>query len=347
MNFNRKELLAAVKACSKLTPKKVLQPVLACVKLTSGNVVSTDLDTSLSINLLGTGDGTIVTPAKKLAEILGSLTTMDVVFDLTDNTLNGFKLETFDPDDYPLIPSIEGDPSTIHAEDMLDTLSKTMSFAANYDYTSILGGIHFKKLVSDDSDCISGDANVCSTDGSRLSWVKTTIRGAELDAIVPHLALKLMEGQFKAAAKRKSVIEIRTKHDKIQFTTSEFQIIMRQISGQFPRYLELFPEANGRSLHFNRTKALEALKPLKPFLDERTNVVDVELDGFVVGGNKSSISLGIKGEVEPFRVNYHYMTQALESLTDEVVKIELHGALKPLVFVENDYKHLLMPVQKK
>jgi DNA polymerase-3 subunit beta len=346
LQFNRKQLLAAVKHVNKVTGRRVVQPVLASIKISASAVVGTDLDTWISVNVkaLSESDREVVTPSKKLFEVLSNIATDVVTFEFntnTDVTINGLKLESFPAEDFPRFQPVEvttGETGgkvafELTADELTRVLDQTAVFAASYDYSSILGGINFQ------------GSEACATDGSRLSFTKLPVDTAVPFLLPAEVAIKKLQPLLKKAGK----VIVTADNRLVEFTAESFKLQTRQISGQFPRYHELFPvSCNRRIVSKDRKALIASLKLLKAGIDERTNLLLVYSDG--KAGNGSDVvdlPVEFEGEISNFAVNFNYLLQAIEALSTDTVSIEFHGSLKPLVLVEGEFKHLLMPVQHK
>lgn len=69
-----------------------------------------------------------------------------------------------------------------------------------------------------------------------------------------------------------------------------------------------------------------------------------------VGRAQEEVSIALEGESIDIAVNVRYLTDVLQRLGVPEVKLEMTGALKPLIIKgvgDETYKYLLMPVQAK
>jgi DNA polymerase III subunit beta len=353
MHFNRKQLIAAVTMASKIVSSRVVQPVLACVSLNTERLVATDLDTWYVQELTGVATGTystVIIPAKQLLQVLKSR--KDDLVLIADAcgivTVDGMQVESHDPRDYPTEPvSITtGSDRKLEADLFNDAIAQTADFAAGYDHSSILGGVHFN------------GSELCATDGCRLSQV---LLESDLDikATVPALVLsRLVQPLLKADIKANNTILFSAVVDnRLTIEGGNWKVITRLISGEYPRYAERFPVESMQSVSFDKQAMITALNQLKPFLDKRTNLVaiDAENNKLTVADHTATceieLSHALSAQLDVTLVkwacNFDYLLQAIESIDSGIVQIQFQGHVKPLVFKRGGYKHLLMPVMHK
>jgi DNA polymerase III sliding clamp (beta) subunit (PCNA family) len=335
MQFNRKNLLKAVRTVAKVIPTRSVMPILSCVFLGATKVIGTDLDQWLTVKVSNFDiDRTIiVTPAKPLIALLAGLTTDDVTIIQNGDhiTVNGFTLESFDIIDIPLPPKVDAISNPVLDLKRALDLTQWAASIADYHSTSVLGGVYFK------------GAEVTATDGSRMSnYVSLSDTG--LDCIIPAGALKVVQSLLVD----NEISTMSADKDHVKIVGDNFETIIRLISGEYPRYHELFPTKFASSITFDRKQCLAALKSLKPGIDKQTNLVHFD-DGSLshdTGAVNLSPTHGHSGPVR-FAVNWHYFNQLVESCPDDKVTINYNGPIKPLVLNHGAYRHLLMPVQSK
>ncbi|MDE2099348.1 MAG: hypothetical protein KGL39_18990 [Patescibacteria group bacterium] len=365
MHFNRKELINAVTQATRIIPKRVLQPILSCVKIqfsaAGAELIATDLDTWFRTDLnsgvaTGTYQPTCI-DARQLLAVLKAGTTDTVLIANAVGvvTVDGLIVESFDEADYPHMPlaQLKQPTAPIMARELQRVIDQAAFAAAAYDHYNILAGVYFK------------DGDVVCTDGSRMSLV--TIESIHpFTALVPADALlKVIAPAIKAEVKANASLMLAELDDRrVHVQGHNWEIITRQINGEYPRYKELFPEASMQTFTtFEKQSVLAALKLIKPFLNKHTNriVVDLQSGTMTVGDNKATFQCDLsyqlhdrlgatdpKQQIDPvFGVNFNYFLQAIESAPGDQVQMSYQAPLKPLVFECDDYRHLLMPVHYK
>lgn len=255
---------------------------------------------------------------------------------------------------------------------------QTSFAAASYDSSSILGGVYL--LFQ------NGVFEATATDGSRLahrreelavnaasarrteddkevegrpaSATATLEKPLDLKAIVPARAcaelLKILDAKDPGNNVRVTLID-----GQIVFQNDTHFLSTRLISGEYPRYHELFPTEYTYLSQFTRDEAQAAVERVAVMSDDRTNLIKFHFEGETlqitsntpdVGRAQEEVSMRFEGQVLDVAVNVRYVLDVLQKLQGVEVRMEMTGPLKPLIFkAENDesYKYLLMPVQAK
>ncbi len=270
-------------------------------------------------------------------------------------------------------------------------ISQTAFAAAGYDASSILGGVYI--LLND------GNFECTATDGSRLAHRKeeltaliasaqktegdmetegktataTLEKAGSLRAIIPAKActeiVKLMDGQDSTksnAEEGKNIdkvvggeVRIGLADGQIVFETENHFLSTRLISGEYPRYQELFPTEFKHLAHFNREELVRAIERVSVMSDERTHLVKMHFEDETlqitantpdVGRAQEEVPVRFEGQSLDVAVNVRYILDVLQRLSVEEVRLEMTGSLKPLILKgvgDEQYKYLLMPVQAK
>jgi DNA polymerase III subunit beta len=255
---------------------------------------------------------------------------------------------------------------------------QTSFAAASYDSSSILGGVYL--LVN------NGIFEATATDGSRLAH-----RQEKLELASPAARRSEVEGELEAEAKSSTatlerpmdlkaivparactellkIIDAKDPGNTIRVGLADGQIVFendshflctRLISGEYPRYHELFPSEYTYLAQFTREEAQAAVERVAVMSDERTNLIKFHFEGENmqvtsntpdVGKAQEELSVRFEGQVLDVAVNVRYVLDVLQKLQGIDVRLEMTGPLKPLIFKAEDdenYKYLLMPVQAK
>lgn len=387
-------LVKALRDVSNAIATRVVQPVLSNVLVESIDEVSlrfvgTDLDLTIQAKSPAVvyTPGSITLPGKKLLEIVSKLPNDLVSFQIDKETCetvvtcrrSRFTLTGLPAQDYPrLIDASAAEGFSMPADILRRAIVQTSFAAASYDSSSILGGVYL--LVKD------GIFEATATDGSRLahrreelnitvpaarkvegdkeaetetkSATATLEKPLDMKAIVPARAcaelLKILDAKDPGNALKVALVD-----GQIVFENDTHFLCTRLISGEYPRYHELFPTDHTHLVHFGREDAQGAIERAAVMSDERTNLIKFHFEGDTmqvtsntpdVGKAQEELSMRFEGQVLDVAVNVRYVLDVLQKLSGIDVRLEMTGPLKPLIFkAENDenYKYLLMPVQAK
>jgi DNA polymerase-3 subunit beta len=376
-----------------------VQPILSNVLIESVNSTTlkfqaTDLDLSIETKTTGVvyTNGSITLPGKKLLEIVSKLPNELVSFQVNNETLetsvnchrSKFSITGLASDDFPkLVDAKNVDGVYMPADILRKSIMQTAFAAANYDASSILGGVY---MVIED-----GTVACTATDGSRLAHRKEVLtlavpaakkvdgdtetesksqtatleRPSNLKAIVPARAcqevVKLLDNAERGAKGSGATSEVRIAitAGQIVFETENQFLSARLISGEYPRYQELFPSDYKYLANLKRDELISAIERVSVMSDDRTHLIKLHFEGDTlqitantpdVGRAQEEVSITFEGQVLDIAVNVRYIIDVLQRLGVDEAKIEMTGALKPLIVKgvgDEAYKYLLMPVQAK
>lgn len=368
---------------------KVVQPILSNVMIesldsTSLRFVATDLDLTIQavVPAVVYTPGSITLPGKKLLEIVSKLPNELVSFQINTETQetavsckkSRFSLLGLPALDFPKLTAVNiNDGFSMPADVLRRAILQTSFAAAAAESSSILGGVYLSFH--------DGKFEATATDGSRLAHrlEELAVAGAgarvaaseggaatatlerqaiEVKAIVPAKAcaelLKIVDGKEGG-----QTLKVLLTEGHIYFGTQAHLVSTRLIAGEYPRYHELFPKEYTYVAEFNRQEAAEAVQRVATMSDERTNLIKLHFEGDSVqisantpdlGKAAEELTVGFQGQVLDVAVNVRYVLDVLNNIATDSIRLEMTGALKPLIFKAGDdehYKYLLMPVQAK
>jgi DNA polymerase III subunit beta len=391
-------LVKALRDVTSAVATRVVQPILSNVLIESVNSTTlkfqaTDLDLAIETKSAAVvyTPGAITLPAKKLLEIVSKLPNELVSFQVDKETLettvtchrSKFSVTGLASDDFPkLVDGGSVDGMFMPADVLKKSILQTAFAAANYDASSILGGVY---LVVEE-----GSFACTATDGSRLAHRREALtvgsmsakrtegelekegktstatleKPATLKAIIPARActevVKLLDGaEGKKGAESTQEVRISLVGGQIVFETETHFLSTRLISGEYPRYQELFPTEYKYLANLNREEIISAIERVSVMSDDRTHLIKMHFEGDTlqitantpdVGKAQEEVSTKFEGQVLDIAVNVRYMLDVLQKMQAAEVNIEMTGALKPLILKavgDENYKYLLMPVQAK
>ena len=328
--------------------------------------------------------GAVTLPGKKLLEVVAKLPNDLVTIQVSPEhetsvtcQRSKFNLSGLAAEDFPkVIDSRSSDGLVMPSEVLKKAIAQTAFAAAGYDAASILGGVYlllsdgaFEATATDASrlahrkDMLNVSSPVSRRESSKEAEGETTSTTATLDravtlkAIVPARACaeltKLLD------AKESPEVRIALMSGQITFETDSHYLSSRLIGGEYPRYHELFPANYTHLAHFDRDALLSVVERVAVMSDERTHLISLHFDGGTlkvssntpdIGRAQDEVPMRYEGEPLDVAVNVRYVVEVLQKLTSADVRLEMTGALKPLIFKgDNDenYRYLLMPVQSK
>jgi DNA polymerase-3 subunit beta len=193
------------------------------------------------------------------------------------------------------------------------------------------------------------------------SQTATLHKPISLKAIIPARActelVKLLDSGKGAEGARE--VRLVVANGQVIFETDTHYLSSRLISGEYPRYHELFPAEYKYLCHFKRDEINSAIDRVAVMSDDRTHLIKMHFEGETlqvsantpdIGRAQEEVSMRFEGQVIDVAVNVKYISDVLQRLAADEVQLEMTGPLKPLILKPSDdenYKYLLMPVQAK
>lgn len=297
-----------------------------------------------------------------------------------------FSISGLPADDFPKTAEVRSKDGVLMPADVLKKCIVQTSFAAaSFDTSSILGGVY---LVIDDGnfECTATDGSRLAHRFEKLNVSMPAARAGEgkpegaegnpegaeaegksatatmekpvsLKAIIPAKActeiVKVLDSQ------ENRIVRLAVINGQITFETETHYLATRLISGDYPQYQTLFPKDYTHLVSFKREELVQAIERVAVMSDDRTHLVKLHFEPETVqisantpdvGRAQEEVSIDLDGEALDVAVNVRYLTDVLQRLGVDEVKLEMTGALKPLIIKgigDESYKYLLMPVQAK
>jgi DNA polymerase-3 subunit beta len=307
-----------------------------------------------------------------------------------------FSMTGFSAEDFPKINQERaGEGFLLPADILRKSILQTAFAAASYDVGSILGGVYM--LIEDGSfQCAATDgsrlanrqelltvgvpATAKVAGDSELEGKTATAvlsKPAALKAVIPARAcnelVKLIDTQSSSAKSSNkegskqisetmangAEVRMAISDGLITFETEDNFLSSRLISGEYPRYQELFPKECKYLASFQREEFLAAIDRVAVMSDDRMHLIKLHFEGDTlqvsantpdVGNAQEEVPMKFEGQVLDLAVNVRYIFDVLQRLTSDEIQLEMTGSLKPMIIKavgDDNYKYLLMPVQSK
>lgn len=360
---------------SRAVPARPSHPVLANVLMVADaeaqQVRLTGFDLSLGVQTsfsaqVETG-GKLTLPARLLTDIVsrlpeGELTLAndedDFVATLTCSS-GRYQVRGMGPEEYPELPTIEGDEgSRLPVEALIDGLRGSLFAASGDEAKQVLTGVHLS--VGEEG------MEFAATDGHRLAVVQTTAEDGDgaiapdegFDVTVPGKALRELERMLQLSGVH-GAIAFRFDQGQLIFEWENQRLTSRLLEGQYPNYRQLIPRQFSRQMTVDRRVFTSALERIAVLADQKNNIVKFNLDAAAqevvlsvdapdVGSGREAIPAQITGEDLEIAFNVRYVLEGLKAFTGSEVQVQCNTAtspsiLTPLGGLKTTY--LVMPVQ--
>ena len=355
-------LQSAVSICSRAAAAKSPIPALEGILLEAGESLRiTGYDLKKGIYTKIEADvkepGSVVLDAKLFGEMVRRMPDGIVYIETApDNMTNvkcgkaEFSFMGFSADDYPELPSIEGQRSyTIGQSTLRSMIEQTIFAVSDNDSRPVYTGSKF--------EIENGAFALISVDGFRLAVRHESIEGdtGSNEFIVPGTALSDVM-RISSDEDEKVLISVGSNH--ISFTVGDTVIVSRRLEGDFLNYRKAIPEAFKYTIKVTRTELLRVIDRVALIIDEKTkNPVRMTFhDGFIycvcatpIGKAEDTCFCEGNGDGLEIGFNGKYLLDALKAAPADELYICINSGSAPCVFIPADgngsFKYMILPIR--
>jgi DNA polymerase-3 subunit beta len=387
----RKDLYEGVQIVSKAVATRTSLPILGHVLISqdgdTGQVrlTATDLEMWIEHTLprgqeaigVVVGEGTATTaPARNLADLLAKMPEANVELTaeggetstftthLRCNRAN-FKLLALNPDEFPVLPSVEEKTRIVIAKSELRDAIKQVLFAVSTDESRVV-------LTGVFAIYKEGTLRLVATDTHRLAVREIKIvEGSDGDnqAVIPSRAMS--EVLRVIGTSDDGTVSVVLSDNQVQFriddekTGSGTTLISRLIEGQFPNYERVVPQGYDRKISIERELFAAALNRSAIFARDQgsanrvviRSLEDIDGDRLIItaisdtlGTAQEEIEIAREGATDPVEIafNVKYLIDVLNAIESDGIHLELTAPLRPGVVRPTEgsnYFCVLMPMQ--
>lgn len=354
------ELALAVARTARGASRRSHVQVLAGVRLEAlGDRVAlaaTDLELSIAAHAPAAvaEPGTFVLPGRALDAIARLLPGPRVAVETVDEGArvrftsgsSTYVLDTYPAADFPRLPELAGQVSSIEVAPFLETLG-SVAYAAARDesrpvYTGILVRIGARSL------------SMAATDGYRLAVKTTPLEhdNADVEALIPARALQ----EVARAAAGGGTIALHVDERHVVFELSESRVTSRRIEGRFQDYESLLAGPFAHEIPVQREKLLQAIKRTAVLVERRSPIQLSFAAGELVvrvrtpelGEAHEQLPVDYLGDPLHFAFNAEYLRDGVAAVAGDIVRFHLGDPLRPVVLrgVGQDFSYLVAPIRR-
>jgi len=354
---DRDELASRVGVVARAVSSRSSVQVLSGIRLSATDsgieLAATDMELSLRTPVAGTmaTAGTVVVPAKLLSDIVRLLPSGEVELSERDGALAvaagayNSKLNTYAAEDFPKLPPVDAQVTTLEAASLLDTIERVSRAASRDESRPVLTGI----LVRFEGTTLV----MAATDSYRLSVKETTLpqAGPDLEAIIPARAL----AELQRLAAGAGTVDLAVQENHVVFHAGGVWLTTRRIDGQFPDVKKLLPESFEVELSVPRAELLEVVRRAAVLAQRNTPLrlrfaegeLTVSAQSQDVGETRETMPVAYAGEPLEIGFNADFLREGLESVTTDDVALKLINPLRPgLITADSEaFWYLIMPIR--
>lgn len=363
LTTKRDELVAKLSVVSRAVSTRAATQALSGILLSADSdgvsLCATDLEMGMKTQLEAEADGTgsILLPGRLFSELARSLGDPTVEIELREaerdveirSGKSSFHLRVLPSEDFPKFPDEEGDPLTIPAAKLAETVDLVARAASRDDMRPVLTGV----LVS-----ASGtEMTMVATDSYRLAVKRTELEsaiGGEIEANIPARALREL-GRIVTADGVESV-SVALLRNQAVFKAGAIVLNTRLIEGQFPNFRQLLPESYEHDVRLRQSELLEVTRRVSQLAQRNAPLrlsfsageLKVAASTPDVGDAEETMPVAFEGEPLEIGFNPDFLREGIESIEADEVMLRLISPLRPglLQPVDNeDFRYLVMPIR--
>ncbi|MEM8830646.1 MAG: DNA polymerase III subunit beta [Cyanobacteria bacterium P01_G01_bin.19] len=322
-------------------------------------------------------EGRITLPAKLLSDIVTRLPEMEITLDIPDgeddyvatisSTSGEFKLTGIDADEFPELPTVDGEQNMELPIALLNEGLGGCLFAASTELSKqVLTGVHLKTKKLGEAGT-TDILEFAATDSHRLAVVATDVNGedaAESSVDLPEFAVtipaKALRELERIVGDSDATDSVKVRFDDLVmiFELGDRLLTSAKIPGDYPAYGQLIPQNFARQMIVDRKRLLSSLELVAVFAQKNNLVkfslsndlgeLTVSADAQDIGNAKQSLPAEIIGDDIEIAFNIKYLMDGLKALPTPEIKMQLNEGHQPVIFSPLggiDMTYLVMPVQ--
>lgn len=361
--ISRKELLRGLHRVQGVVEKRNAMPILSNVLLETKEGGLEMFATDLEIGIRGFYHAEVKQPggaavsARKLLEILKELPDTDVVMATVEDSSflsircgsSQFKIMALSPGDFPKMPMTVGkDLPAIPTGLLSRMLSKTIYAVGEHDTRYMLNGVNIM-VVQVTMPNTKYVLRCVGTDGHRLAVTELDIGDAsgigELRVIIPKKAAHEIKKLLSECDDEKDEEpRLGITDNQLVLRMSSLLLSARLIEGAYPDYEQVIPVGNDKKITVDKSNFEAAIRRVALLAPDRVNTIRLTFEADRIVLHSSTSDLGeatdelaaqYGGEGFESVFNARYLLDALASIDDDHVVLELKGASSPCLIHED------------
>jgi len=344
------------RAVSRRSPLPILENILLSTEEGGLRLSATDLETSISLRIAAHVDtpGETTVPALTFTDLIKALDTNTVTLTGTNGSIevrggtSVTDVRTIPADEFPPLPSPDGDGLTVPRSDLLQAVGRVAFAAHRKDDRPALTGVLLETTEGQRS------LTLAATDGYRLS-VQTLVLAVPSSitrrAVVPARAMKEL---VYLPDSDDPIISLSP--SKVFFHTPSTLLLAPLIDEKYPDVQQIIPRSFKTRVVVATSDFLNACKQAEIFAREGTlgAKISVSQGQMVVSGQADetgsstySMSASVEGPEIVFVINVRYLRDVLDVINTPNVALEITTDRAPVLLRavgDEQFWHVIMPM---
>lgn len=355
-----KKLHAALQLVSTVVPPKspreILQNVLIDARDGCVHLAGTDLEVGIRFvipDVVVEREGKVLAEGARLTQIVREAGGKTIDFDSSEPLQftiayegSTYDLRGADPEEFPDVPTFEGDSVEIDAPVLAAMMEHTGFAAARESVRFAINGVLF--VVKD------GTAHMVGTDGHRLAWIKKKVEIASdvsFSGIVPLKALDVLQ---RLVQDSEESVKLKLEESFILVQSGQGVVVSKLVEGNYPSYEDVVPRENDKTVTIGVSALTSAVRQAAVLTGDESRALRATFEnGKMIltsrlperGGAKIERNVEFEGEAVKIGFNPDYLLDVLKITEGETIQIELKDKDRPALFKSgDDYLYVVMPV---
>jgi len=354
-----KEIIPKVE---RVTGKNLTLPALSSILIiASGKTLklrATNLDLGIEIEIPAKieKEGAVLVNGSVLNSVISSINSKNVNLEVIQGNLSintpfyKSTIKTYPQDDFPTIPVVSGQEFSFDSNKLIQSI-KSVSYSASFsDMKPEIASVYIYEN--------NGDIVFVSTDSFRLAEKKIKLKKPQNfnETIIP---IRNIIEIIKIFEQNEGDIKISLGKNQISFSYQNIYLTSRVISGTFPDYKQIIPKEHTTKVVLIKQDLFTALKSISVFsgkfneitisIKPKQKLIEFYTKHPDIGESKVIVNGSVIGEDFEASFNYKYITDCLQSVSEDNISLFFNGPNKPLLIRNNSdmsFLYLIMPMNK-
>ena len=344
LSFEKDELLHNLQLVQSVAGGRNTLPILSNILIRAQDRViecaATDLEVAIKVKVDGTitDEGEITISAKKFVDIVRELPdkTIDLVTTANDRVEltcgDGiYKIVGLASEDFPQMPSADGEGLNIDGETLNSVIRKTIFAASTDEVQFLLNGLYIK-FLEERTEVVATDRNYFAL--AHCAPLKTPEDATEF--ILPLKAVREIQRTFADS----STVKMTPLQNQLIFSDGNATLATRLIEGNYPDYQVIIPNSSEGRTVIAKDSILRAARRVSLLSNPKNNAICVEIDTEQVQLSTKTPELGEAHEtlrVESgngsvrIGIDARMLTEVLSHIETESLILEFSDETSPLV----------------
>lgn len=358
VRIQKASLLQGVQTVIKAVSSKATMPILSGIKLESreGKIRLFGNDLEMGIECEAPAEeileeGQVVVPGKAFQDIVRKLPDTSIELESKDNEItiryyfSEIVLKGFDPEEFPIMPTLEGERINIPANAFKAMVRQTIFAVATEENRPVFTGVLL--------ECENGDLKVVATDTHRLAFSKSVgLIGSEGNwkVVIPARALN----EVLRLVPDDELLGLMVTESQALFSFRGITLVTRLVDGAFPDYMRIIPQTE-------KSKAVIKGKPLLEAIERASSVVERTGLKFTFGNRKLEINaqansgkvreeleVSLDGQDVQVVFNQKFFSDVLKAVNHDEYTLSMNGEfgagiVRPVG--ADNYLYLMLPMR--